>query len=289
LRALSGSSILARVVGIAKGRPEDRAPQTVARRRKQRGAGSAGQGFLLTFCLAVAVLALNRSETLYPEGLEAGDASFRPSSPPAPVRREAAKRDSSPREATPSGDGSVLPRLDGDPHELECGDLASHAKLSPQRQGDGARLDSDHVPSNAALRKRAQVLLFGAPLTGTQERTMRRSAAYRRFEDAIRDAGLAIAIPSEAHRDLSKTYGGRNHLSQQFADSRDLQAAARRDVAAIQAGLAGYDRACVPAYSRAADRVTRVTNDDYDRLIQRALGSLSASERREMTNAHDAL
>lgn len=184
---------------------------------------------------------------------------------------------------------NAIPRDDDDPLELECGDLATYGELSAQQPASGTSLDRDHVPSNGALRKRAEMLVFGEPLTSSEERTMRQSAAFRKFERLVQNAGLTIAIPPEAHRALSQTYGGRNTNQRQTDDARDLAAAARRNMDAIRAGLGNYSADCVAAYEAAAGRVAAMTNDDYDRLISDSLSGLTSEELEELQDAFDAL
>jgi hypothetical protein len=181
------------------------------------------------------------------------------------------------------------PRIDVDRRVLECGDLDAHKVLSAQRVRAGEDLDSDHVPSNAALRKRTQYLVFGAPLTAAQEKKMRKAAAYRRVEQAVKDSGLAIAVPSSAHRSLSRTYGGRNSVSRQLADARDLHAAAQRDLDAVRAGIGRYDAGCVARYAAAANRIALLNNDEYDRALLRVVSELSVAEREQIRSVYESL
>ncbi len=87
------------------------------------------------------------------------------------------------------------------------GDLKSR----PGRDG----MDMDHIPSKAALLKRAETMK-GRPLTRKQERQ-------------VIDSGTAMAVPRRTHQTESRTYGRRNSSDQITDDANDLTSAAKKD------------------------------------------------------------
>jgi len=79
---------------------------------------------------------------------------------------------------------------------------------------------------------------------------------------AIEKAGGAVAIPRQAHIDVSPTYG-------QSSDAKNLAGAARRDVEAMLGKIDEYDEdgGCRKAYQRAAAKTMRMDNAAYDRML----------------------
>ncbi|MGN6234183.1 MAG: PAAR-like domain-containing protein [Trinickia sp.] len=138
--------------------------------------------------------------------------------------------------------------------KLKCGEYGKYGDLK-KKTGDG-KFDRDHVPSKAALKERAESLLDeGEKLSSAQKK-------------AIEDWGDSIAIPRRAHIDVSPTYGSKNvKLAPQ--DAEDLAGAARRDVEAMLKQIDEYDAdgGCKKAYQKAAKRVLRLTNKDFDKAL----------------------
>lgn len=95
------------------------------------------------------------------------------------------------------------------------GDLKSR----PGRDG----MDMDHIPSKAALLKRAEEMK-GSPLTPDEIKK-------------ISNSGTAIAVPRDVHHSTSRTYGARNTPDQVATDAADLSAAAKRDFDAYREKL----------------------------------------------------
>lgn len=84
--------------------------------------------------------------------------------------------------------------------------------------GDG--LTIDHIPSNASNIARAESELGG-----------QLSKAKRA---AVRDQGMAVAVPEDLRRSASPTYGGRNTPAQIASDAANPKAAAAaRDTSAM--------------------------------------------------------
>ncbi|WP_198665364.1 PAAR-like domain-containing protein [Paraburkholderia kururiensis] len=138
--------------------------------------------------------------------------------------------------------------------KLKCGEYGKYGDLK-KKTGDGT-FDRDHIPSKAALKERAESLLDeGEKLSPTQRK-------------AIEDWGDSIAIPRQAHVDVSPTYGTKNiKLAPQ--DAKDLAGAARRDVESMLGKIDEYDAdgGCKKAYQKAAKRVLRMTNKDFDKAL----------------------
>jgi hypothetical protein len=177
------------------------------------------------------------------------------------------------------GDGGPQP----DDGVLDCGEVGAYNELP-----SSSTQQRDHVPSGGALRKRTEMLLLGVPLTGAEERAMRAaSPAFRRLLNRVENEGLTIAIPNDVHRRNSETYGGRNTYNRQVRDANDLAAAARSNVAAVQAALAGTD--CAGAYAAAAEEILGMTQADYDRRLNNAINDLTPEERAEIRRIFDEL
>ena len=85
--------------------------------------------------------------------------------------------------------------------------------------------------------------------------------------NAIDKAADAIAIPRQAHIDVSPTYG--QSAAEAAKDAKDLAGSARRDVEAMLKKIDEYDAdgGCKKAYRKAARRVLRKSNDDFARWI----------------------
>jgi len=135
--------------------------------------------------------------------------------------------------------------------KLKCGDHGSYRDLK-KKSGDG-KFDRDHIPSKAALKKRAEQLQ-GDRLTSEQEK-------------AIDNAAETIAIPRQAHIDVSPTYGQSRAAA--MKDAGDLAGAARRDVEAMLGEIEQYDAdgGCKRAYQKAADKILHKSNADFDKFL----------------------
>lgn len=126
-----------------------------------------------------------------------------------------------------------------------CGQVASYGRLTrtgratqnPRGTGRKKRRGSrvwerDHVPSKAALFKRAEKM-YGLK---------KPSALYSCVTGKLEDRGMAIVIPRKTHRGFSKTCGKRNTkklIKDDAATKASLDAAIKRDVAAILKALKG--------------------------------------------------
>jgi hypothetical protein len=187
-------------------------------------------------------------------------------------------------QGNPGGPGTTTPFPNGRQNTgpLQCGEGGAYSDLP--RSSTHQR---DHVPSGAALKKRMETLIFGGPLTSAQEQAMEDdSAAFRKLIRAVENSGLTLAIPNDVHRQHSRTYGGRNQYPQQVADSNDLAAAARADIARVQAGLAALSPDCLAEYNASAAQILNMTQADYDARLNAAFQTLSPAERAEVADAY---
>lgn len=139
--------------------------------------------------------------------------------------------------------GKVKPKK-----KLKCGDHDEYGKLK-KMTGEG-KFDRDHIPSKAALKARAKEL-FGK-LTPAQERAIERQAN-------------AIAIPRQAHIDVSPTYG--QSAADAAKDAKNLAGAAERDVGEMLKKMDEYDASCKDAYKNAAGKVLK-DNAGYDKWLK---------------------
>lgn len=135
--------------------------------------------------------------------------------------------------------------------KLKCGEGGKFGDLK-KKTGDG-KFDRDHIPSKAALKARAEQLQ-GEPLSKAQRH-------------AIDNAGETIAIPRQAHIDVSPTHG--QSLTDAARDSNDLAGSAKRDVDAMLDKIDEYDEdgGCRKAYKAAAQTILSKTNADFDKML----------------------
>ena len=141
--------------------------------------------------------------------------------------------------------------------KLKCGQYGKYGDLKKQ-SGDN-KFDRDHIPSKAALKERAKSLLPpGKKLTESQAK-------------AIDKAGEAIAIPKQAHIDVSPTYG--QTVTDAAKDATDLAGSARRDVEAMLKEIDKYDEdgKCKKAYQKAAAKIMRMSKEDFDKMLKEIL------------------
>jgi uncharacterized Zn-binding protein involved in type VI secretion len=142
-----------------------------------------------------------------------------------------------------------------DSDKLVCGEVGEYG-TQKDRTGDG-KYHRDHIPSKAALKKRAEQLNDG-PLSPAQ-------AA------AVENLALSVVIPAAAHIGVSPTYGGRNK-ELITPDADDLQGAAKRDTAAMSKEIANHaDAECAKAYKAAAKKINKITNEQYDNFLLECL------------------
>ncbi|WP_118988223.1 hypothetical protein [Photorhabdus sp. CRCIA-P01] len=114
-----------------------------------------------------------------------------------------------------------------DPERQQALDVGSYKELK-SRSVVGDKLEHDHIPSFAALRKTKEDEL-GRKLTPAEEKTLYQNAT-------------AVEIPRDAHK-ASPTYGGKNTPAQVQKDAQDLCGAVCRDTEALRRNMIerGYD------------------------------------------------
>lgn len=138
--------------------------------------------------------------------------------------------------------------------KLKCGEFGSYGNLSDGTDANGH--ERDHVPSKAALIEFAENRR-GRRLTDSEKRKLER-------------AGDAIAIPKEAHANVSPTYKSKNKplIKTDGASAEALVAAAKRDTEAIHKSIRKYSNvACKKAYAKAARSIRNRSPAFYERLI----------------------
>lgn len=169
------------------------------------------------------------------------------------AEEEAARLKKAEEDANAAGKGRDGKKVKGK-KKLKCGEYGKYGDLK-KKTGDG-KFDRDHIPSKAALKERAESLLEEGEKLSSKQRK------------AIEDWGDSIAIPRQAHIDASPTYGTKN-IKLALQDAENLAGAARRDVESMLAKIDEYDAdgGCKKAYQKAAKRVLRMTNKDFDKAL----------------------
>ena len=137
---------------------------------------------------------------------------------------------------------------------LKCGEGGTYYDLK-KKIAQAVGMERDYVPSSAALKKRAFELNGGEKLSDTQLRK-------------IENVGHTLAIPKGIHMDFSLTYKSLNNKDLIAQDASDLRKAAKRDMEAIKKGL---DPECKKRYKEYAKKIEKLTNDDYDKMLAKAL------------------
>ncbi|WP_232490455.1 hypothetical protein [Burkholderia ubonensis] len=162
------------------------------------------------------------------------------------AEEEAARLRKVEEEANAGGKGRDGKKVKGK-KKLKCGEYGKYGDLK-KKTGEG-KFDRDHIPSKAALKAKAAELK-GGRLTKAEA-------------DAIDKAADAVAIPRQAHIDVSPTYG--QTAADAAKDAQDLAGSARRDVEEMLKKIDEYDAdgGCKKAYQKAARRVLRKSNEDF--------------------------
>jgi len=127
---------------------------------------------------------------------------------------------------------------------------------------DNSGFNWDHVPSKAALLKRAEELA-GDVLSKDQIK-------------AIIENAPTIAIPDKLHQKHSETFGGRQNQivddeRRIKRDSGNLQRAAKENTDALLKHVDDFDPGCKGAYSEAAKAFSAITNDDWDKWLKKTM------------------
>jgi hypothetical protein len=138
--------------------------------------------------------------------------------------------------------------------KLKCGDDGTYKDLK-KKTAEG-KFDRDHIPSKAALKEYAKTELNGG-----------RALTPKQIK-AIDNAGNAIAIPRQAHIDISPTHG--QSLADAAKDAKNLAGSAKRDVDAMLEKIEEYDEDgnCKKAYKKASKKILKMSNDDYHNMLK---------------------
>ena len=138
--------------------------------------------------------------------------------------------------------------------KMKCGELGQYG--DQQKVSGKGKSDRDHVPAKSSLLKRAEQLNEGVELEPCQK-------------SAIVKGALSIVIPKAVHEQFSETYGGRATPEE---DADDLQGAAKSNLKEIQ-NSGELDEACLAAYKKAANKIKKITNKQYDDWLEEMLAS----------------
>lgn len=133
---------------------------------------------------------------------------------------------------------------------LSEGELGRYGDQKKQKPEAGTQLDRDHIPSQGALKKRAEELK-GRPLTPEEEAE-------------IRKGGNSVAIDPETHK-KGRTYGGKNTEKQRRADGADLSKAAENDIKKYKSLMTDSQ---YEVYRNAFDKILEYTNEWYDKWLR---------------------
>lgn len=148
--------------------------------------------------------------------------------------------------------------------EMNCGDDGKYEDML-KKSGDG-KLDRDHVPSKAALKKAVQNILDKTPSLAEKMTPERMAALFGKGSNpgAIAGKGETIAIPKKVHQEHSDTYAGRNKPEKIQKDSENLQEAAEKDTKKIEdAEGKEMDDECLKKYKKAAEKIRKKTHAEY--------------------------
>jgi hypothetical protein len=127
---------------------------------------------------------------------------------------------------------------------------------------DNAGMNWDHVPSKAALLEAAK-RIKGSPLSSKEV-------------TAIIENAPTIAVPEQLHRDHSETYGGRQNQTVDGEkriqrDSQNLSKAAKENTDKLLGEIDKYDKGCKGAYKSAAEKIVKMTDDDWKKWLKKTM------------------
>ena len=149
--------------------------------------------------------------------------------------------------------------------KMNCGEDGKYGDLL-KKSGDN-KLDRDHVPSKAALQEAARNIIDEYKIQLSDEQI---ASLFGKGSNPglIAKEGETIAIPKSVHQKVSDTYGGRNTQTKIDNDADDLQKAAEKDTKAIEdAEGKDMDAECQEKYKKAAEKIRKKTNAEYEKDI----------------------
>lgn len=166
-----------------------------------------------------------------------------------------AKPDEAPKAKDEGKDGGkVKPKP-----KPKCGQTGPY---KDRHSHDNADFNWDHVPSKAALLKRA--------------RDVKGSALKPKEIEAIIENAPTIAIPASLHQKHSETFGGRQNQTvdgdKRIArDSKNLQRAAQENTDKLLQHVDEFDPGCKGAYSDAAKSISAITDDEWVKWLKKTI------------------
>ena len=136
------------------------------------------------------------------------------------------------------------------PRFKDCGKFGKHKDI--KKLSKKGELNSDHLPSGAALKKAYEQKLEEAGLL----KDLRKSGKLDKVFGRIYNEAPTISTPEDVHKE-GRTYGGKNKKAQSDADSKDLNGAAKKDTDAARESMKKKDPGCLDAYDKAAAKLKK--------------------------------
>jgi RHS repeat-associated protein len=137
--------------------------------------------------------------------------------------------------------------------QLKPGERGSYKDLK-KKTGKG-KMDRDHIPSKAALIKRAEKIKGDIPLTPKQR-------------NRIIEESETVAVPKQIHKE-GPTYGSKNTPPQIKKDAANLEEAARRDAdAMLKNAKKHYPDGKVPQEIKDSAKAIKKTQKEYDDFLK---------------------
>jgi hypothetical protein len=141
---------------------------------------------------------------------------------------------------------------------LECGEVGTYSEL--QKKAAAPKFERDHIPSKASLLKRAKKL-----------KNDMSTAEIACVKAKVTARGMAVAIPTSAHRGFSPTCGSRNtpeQISSDASSKNKMNDAVNRDTKEMQKHLDEKHKKCAEAYKEATKKIKE---HDNDKMIKQAI------------------
>ncbi len=113
-------------------------------------------------------------------------------------------------------------------------------------------MNSDHIPSGAALKKEYEQKLKDA---GVYDE-LRDSRKLNSVLNRMYDNAPTISTPEDVHKE-GRTHSGKNTKTQSDADSKDLKGAVKKDTDAIKKSMEQKDPGCLDEYNKAAEQMEK--------------------------------
>lgn len=152
--------------------------------------------------------------------------------------------------------------------KLDCGQLGKYGELQ-KFDAEGAGMERDHIPPQAALSERAFQLAKQQGLTLTK-------AEMKSLADRVGRHALTISIPKDIHSE-----GLTNSNPNNAQGASDLQKMARDESRQHRENMRRSDKhhKCLGALQAATGKIGKITNQQYDKFLQNVLDDFVAGKR----------